>query len=142
VKSEITPKNRESKEKAVEKMEKEKLKKKQRRKWTNEKLKKRWWRPLQFYFFLNHVLHRTERTPGEPTGRTPSIFLFLMFSFKNICFIQTVIFLKSVIFLTIIFFNLCLIDVQRKNCDFYLLLFFFFFNLCHIFYFLIYVLFF
>jgi hypothetical protein len=24
--------------------------------------------PLQFYFFLNHVLHKTGRTPGEPTG--------------------------------------------------------------------------
>jgi hypothetical protein len=28
-----------------------------------------------FIFFLNHVLHKTERTLGEPTRRTPSIFL-------------------------------------------------------------------
>jgi hypothetical protein len=29
-----------------------------------------------FIFFVNHVLHKTGRTPGEPMGRTPSIFLF------------------------------------------------------------------
>jgi hypothetical protein len=28
-----------------------------------------------FFFLLNHVLCKTGRTPGEPTGRTPSIFL-------------------------------------------------------------------
>ena len=28
------------------------------------------------FFFLNHVLHKTERTSGESTGRTPSIFLY------------------------------------------------------------------
>jgi hypothetical protein len=28
-----------------------------------------------FIFFLNHVLTKTRRTPGEPTGRTPSIFV-------------------------------------------------------------------
>jgi hypothetical protein len=39
--------------------------------------KKTVWRPLQFYFFLNHVLHWAGRTPEEPTGRTPSIFLLV-----------------------------------------------------------------
>jgi hypothetical protein len=34
--------------------------------------------PLQFYFFSNHVLRKTGRTPGEPTGRTPSIFHIYM----------------------------------------------------------------
>jgi hypothetical protein len=29
-----------------------------------------------FIFFLNHVLRKIRRTPGEPTGRTPSIFIF------------------------------------------------------------------
>jgi hypothetical protein len=28
-------------------------------------------------FFLNHVLCKVGRTPGEPTGRTPSIFLYI-----------------------------------------------------------------
>jgi hypothetical protein len=27
-----------------------------------------------FIFFLNHILHKIERTPGEHTERTPSIF--------------------------------------------------------------------
>jgi hypothetical protein len=36
--------------------------------------KNRWWRPLQFYFFLNNILRKTGRTPEEPMGRTPSIF--------------------------------------------------------------------
>jgi hypothetical protein len=27
-----------------------------------------------FIFFLNHVLRKTGRTPGEPTGRIPIIF--------------------------------------------------------------------
>jgi hypothetical protein len=31
-----------------------------------------------FIFFLNHVLRKIERTPGEPTRRTPNIFLSLM----------------------------------------------------------------
>jgi hypothetical protein len=26
---------------------------------------------LQFYFFLNHVLHKTGRTPGEHYGENP-----------------------------------------------------------------------
>jgi hypothetical protein len=30
---------------------------------------------VQFYFFLNHVLRKIGRTPREPTGKTPSIFL-------------------------------------------------------------------
>jgi hypothetical protein len=34
---------------------------------------------LQFYFFLNHILRKTERTPGESTGRTPSIFLKIIY---------------------------------------------------------------
>jgi hypothetical protein len=34
-------------------------------------------------FFLNHVLCKTGRTPGEPTGKTSSIFLKLMPSFKK-----------------------------------------------------------
>jgi hypothetical protein len=29
------------------------------------------------FFFLNHVLRKTERTSGEPTGRTHNIFLYL-----------------------------------------------------------------
>jgi hypothetical protein len=28
-----------------------------------------------FIFFFNHVLCKIEKTPGEPTERTPSIFL-------------------------------------------------------------------
>jgi hypothetical protein len=31
-----------------------------------------------FIFFLNHVLRKTERTQGESTGRTPSIFLYII----------------------------------------------------------------
>jgi hypothetical protein len=31
-----------------------------------------------FIFFLNHVLCKTERTPREPKGRTPSIFHVLV----------------------------------------------------------------
>jgi hypothetical protein len=34
-------------------------------------------------FFLNYVLRKTKRTPREPTGRTPSIFLPKKTSFKN-----------------------------------------------------------
>jgi hypothetical protein len=33
---------------------------------------------VEAYFFLNHVLRKTRRTLGEPTGRTPSIFLFIL----------------------------------------------------------------
>ena len=29
-----------------------------------------------FFFFLNHVLYKAERTLGKPTGRTLKIFLF------------------------------------------------------------------
>jgi hypothetical protein len=32
-----------------------------------------------FIFFLNHILPKTRRTPGEPTGRTPNIFLIYLY---------------------------------------------------------------
>jgi hypothetical protein len=35
-----------------------------------------------FIFFLNHILCKTGRTPGEPTGRTPSIFPLFMIVFS------------------------------------------------------------
>jgi hypothetical protein len=30
------------------------------------------------FFFLNNVLYKTRRTPGEPTGRTPNIFRYFI----------------------------------------------------------------
>jgi hypothetical protein len=47
--------------------------------WVLMPKKNQWWRPLQFYFFLNHVLRKTGRTSEEPTGRTLSIFLYVTY---------------------------------------------------------------
>jgi hypothetical protein len=45
-------------------------------------------KPLQFYFFLNHVLRKTGRTPGEPMKKTSSIFhliIILRLLYKVTC---------------------------------------------------------
>jgi hypothetical protein len=73
--------------------------------------KKTVWRPLQFFFFFfNHVLCKTGRTSGEPTGRTPSIFLFF-----NMCEARVVLNSKKAFstsindkfYLSHIFVNMC-----------------------------------
>jgi hypothetical protein len=57
--------------------------------------KKGWCRLLQFYFFLNHVLHKSERTQENTMRKTPNIFLKEIIQEGNIVLL---LFLASVVY--------------------------------------------